>query len=413
MSCGTGLLSSGTAWTMAESGSVPVQRRHMAAATEDGGPRIFVYEMSPELSQDVLEAEYTEGWLLDSQGREYEADIWVYQQMVNSVDRTWDPDTADLFYIPIFPTRLFHQGLGKISWEDSREAATRYVQSALEFVKNKGYWSRLNGQDHFIVITADQGRCFHFSGLSREVWEDIMVIQHLGDMLMRSDDNASFPCYDPSTDILLPAHLPVASTPIHHPRQSPRDISLLYRFSANTHTAVHPYHTHLLRQDLLKHYELDPLNNSDWSVNSIQGTIEDMAKSVFCVCPPGIVAHTSRFWRSIMQGCIPVSFFKAYDLPFRSQIDYSAFSINILPDNLHRLRPILELAMHDGSIVHLQDALHHAHMQLQWDDDGIFRLLNNELGKRSLQLRALRDVKPGKVLLGAPALQASNYANRP
>ena len=35
-----------------------------------------------------------------------------------------------------------------------------------------------------------------------------------------------------------------------------------------------------------------------------------MARSVFCVCPPGNTQDSARVWRSIILGCIPVTFFR-------------------------------------------------------------------------------------------------------
>ncbi len=41
-----------------------------------------------------------------------------------------------------------------------------------------------------------------------------------------------------------------------------------------------------------------------------------MARSVFCACPPGATQDTTRLFKAILKGCIPVTFFRANELPF-------------------------------------------------------------------------------------------------
>ena len=35
-----------------------------------------------------------------------------------------------------------------------------------------------------------------------------------------------------------------------------------------------------------------------------------MARSLFCVCAPGATQDTTRFFRAILKGCIPITFFR-------------------------------------------------------------------------------------------------------
>ena len=39
-----------------------------------------------------------------------------------------------------------------------------------------------------------------------------------------------------------------------------------------------------------------------------------MARALFCVCAPGATQDTTRFFRAILKGCIPVTFFRCPDL---------------------------------------------------------------------------------------------------
>ena len=73
--------------------------------------------------------------------------------------------------------------------------------------------------------------------------------------------------------------------------------------------------------------------------HDVQETDADMAKSVFCVCPPGATQDTTRMFRAILKGCIPVTFFRANDLPFARflGVPYGEFMLNIQPDDYPQL----------------------------------------------------------------------------
>ena len=49
----------------------------------------------------------------------------------------------------------------------------------------------------------------------------------------------------------------------------------------------------------------------------------------------GGTQDSTRVWRALIYGCIPVTYFRAVELPFmrRLGIDYGQFSVNIQPDD--------------------------------------------------------------------------------
>ena len=69
-----------------------------------------------------------------------------------------------------------------------------------------------------------------------------------------------------------------------------------------------------------------------------QQTDADMAAATFCLCPPGATQDSTRMWRALLRGCIPVTFFRANDLPFARHlgIAYSDFVVNLQPDDVGR-----------------------------------------------------------------------------
>ncbi len=342
--------------------------------------RVYVYELPRNLTQNVLAAHYQQQWL--SGAYEYEADLWIYDKMVNGPWRVKDPAAANLFYIPVLPTRFLHQSLSATTgWQEALQLSGQYLQEALEHVQIQPFWSRNNGRDHFVTMTADSARCTHLRWLPRSLWGELSVIMHLGDLVMREE---GIPCFDPDVDVLLPAYNPLEQEPLADVYSQERNVTVLYRFGVSGPTASHPYHTRLIRPELRKHFEASPLPGADWSASSISDTLVDMAHSIFCVCPPGVVAHTSRFWRALRRGCIPVTFFRAYQLPFSDMIDYSSATVNIQPDNIHTLHIVLAGILHDKDRLHaLQQQVQILQQMLVWEyESGISQLLQDELLKR-------------------------------
>ena len=343
-------------------------------------PRVYVYPLPASLSTDVANAPYQESWLQKG-GYEYEADLWVYHIMLSGPWRVMDPKLANTFFIPVLPTRFLHTSMNSsVGWQYALELSAAYLKEALEYVQTHEFWARRNGRDHFVTMTADSARCTHLRALPRTLWGDLSVIMHLGDLVFREE---GIPCFDPDADILLPAFNPLQREPLTDVFSRERDITVLYRFGTSGHTAAHPYHTILVRQALYKEHEAFPLPGSDWSAGSINQTMEDMTSAIFCICPPGVVAHTSRFWRALRRGCIPVTFFRAFELPFATQIDYSTTTVNIQPDNVHMVHLVLSSILKNKSkLVKLQEQVDKIQHLLVWDDPmGIQKLLAGELSK--------------------------------
>lgn len=229
----------------------------------------------------------------------------MYRLLVSSPYRTHNPEAATLFYVPIFPTRKLHSALhDEKSWQDSIEISVNYTETALIHIQAKHpYWRRKNGRDHFLTVTGDHARCLHFTGLSKDLFGDIFLLHHLGDLILsnqtpgiprhRAGEVETWPCYRPERDILLPALIDHDIAPVVN-ASSPRDSSIIYRFSLDTPTSGHLYHGVNVRKALKSMFEAHPLPNADWNARSLPDTVADMSHSTFCVTPPGVVSGRAQ-----------------------------------------------------------------------------------------------------------------------
>ena len=359
--------------------------------------KIYVYELPRYLGKDVSNWEYPEGsWLQESMD-DYEADLWVHKKITKSPQRTYNPEEATLFYIPMLPTRVMHRALEAEDkgWFGAVDASAQYTAEVLTYVQESPYWRRMNGRDHFTTFTDDNGRCNHLRGLNMSLWGEMFVAQHLGDLVMRDHIAQNYPCYRCDRDILIPSPLRTAFNPFVEPLGRKRNITALYRFSTDTATSVHLYHNTVVRSALSRLYDENPLPGPDWGSRPLDETLEDMAQSIFCICPPGVVAHTSRFWRSIRRGCIPVTFFRAYELPFQHLgVDYSRLTVNIEPDSIGDLNNILTYYLRNrDELARLMRNLAHAQHIFDLDSNsGVYTMFKRELQVRSDRFIALREI---------------------
>ena len=352
-------------------------------------PSVYVYDSLPKrLTEDVVYGAYQEKWLSDNPYK-YEADLWLHWQVMNSPARTWDPTSAKLFYIPVLPTRFLHMTLSpSVNWHEAVNKSGEYLREALGIIQQQPYWARTNGRDHFFTITADSARCTHLNALPRSVWGDVSIVQHLGDLVLREN---GWPCYDPDADILLPGFLPQDAAPLTPVFGKDRQISVLYRFGTSGPTAGHKYHSRLVRSELRKQFEESSVPFSEWTAGSVNDTLQDMTNATFCVCPPGVVAHTSRFWRSLRRGCIPVTFFRAYELPFSRAIDYSVATVNIQPDNIATMSSVLtDILNNPAKLLSLQRNVEKVQNMIVWEGQGysssVKQLFWDELSRRSARM---------------------------
>ena len=98
-------------------------------------------------------------------------------------------------------------------------------------------------------------------------------------------------------------------------------------------------------------------------------TLQMMRKSIFCVCPPGKSSWTARLYNAIASGCIPVTFYRAVDQPWQQRLgmDYSRFTVNIPPDEIHKMPAIVESILENATATRtLQQRVLRVRSRLLW-----------------------------------------------
>ena len=268
--------------------------------------------------------------------------LQALHQSVKNCETT-DPAAAELFFIPIYTGQYYHHLLtvSGLSHYECLQQITALVNEGLSIVKRDWrFWNQTNGLDHFIGAPLDLGRCYLLGGLSQQDMGDLFTVQICGDHFHRDFQTNSWYCYRPGRDIIIPSAFDTRLTvsDVVSPDLHQRNISILYRFVEGGRGDYG-----ILRTALLDDAKADPIPGTLQGWATIEQTQADMMNSVFCVCPPGITQATLRMVRSIVFGCIPVTFFRGYDQPYEHflHMDYSKFSVNINPDEFHLVRLVI------------------------------------------------------------------------
>jgi hypothetical protein len=214
------------------------------------------------------------------------------------------------------------------------------------------------------------------------------------------DGPRSWSCVRPDADIIVPMYTPYTSADLVSPFSKPRPISALLRFEVKFGDGKHlmAIHGHRLRHELLALWETHGLAGSAVGLKPVEETEDDMRKSVFCLCPPGNTQDSTRVWRALALGCIPVTFFRATEMPFARflGLDYRQFAINIQPDDYADTPKRLEALLNDTSQLRLlqQGVLEHQ-ARFLWDSQnpsGVLANIAKELTRRAASLASPQSV---------------------
>jgi hypothetical protein len=114
-----------------------------------------------------------------------------------------------------------------------------------------------------------------------------------------------------------------------------------------------------------------------------------MANSIFCICAPGQTQDTVRVYRAILKGCIPVTMFRANDLPFARFLGmpYDSFMVNVQPDDYEELNGVLSRILADPGRLRRMQATLEAHQRFfVWEagaEGGVLDSIERELALRA------------------------------
>ena len=317
---------------------------HLHWLKDDLGLKIFMYNLPPRFNDDIRISNKK-----CRDGHMFGSEVAVHLALTESSARTLDPREADLFYVPVYTACKY---LGAPYFGVDPWFGKRMTKQAIKYIKQEfPFWRRHNGADHIFAMTYDYGACFEYkyskanaAGVLRDVNNAI---------LLSIISDASVSCFRPSIDVPIPTfigHSNKLLTPLPKPallgkrtvassiqtgriRDSDteqRDWFAYFQGQKEWAIDHDPEYSNGIRKLIFAQYSGDPLFHL--GEGKTPQYVENLRRSVFCLCPRGFAVWSPRPYESIASGCIPVIIADNMHLPFSfkgSGIDWREFSVMI------------------------------------------------------------------------------------
>ncbi|KAL3646845.1 hypothetical protein CASFOL_009389 [Castilleja foliolosa] len=249
--------------------------------------------------------------------------IFISSMEVNRF-RTFDPNEANLFFIPLSVTMLTQVIYVPDSheWSLMKNTASDYIDV---IAQKHPYWNRSLGADHFMLACHDWGPEISFA------------IPNLYKNAIRALCNANTSeQFNPTRDVSIPEiHLPAGNTRgmLGGPPPSKRPILVFY--AGGVHGPIRPI--------LLNHWE----NASDPDVQIHRYLPKNvkyydmMRKARYCLCPSGYEVASPRMVEGLYLGCVPVLIKDGYVIPFSDVLNWETFAVIVSVKDIPNLKKIL------------------------------------------------------------------------
>ena len=414
-----------TAMTFARVAANPlVEYKDKRTSLRDGGarPLVYVYDMDAQFVENLLQ------WRLNGNNcvyrkfgpsgapvftsDTYQVESMLHEALLQSRHRTYDPEEADLFYVPAYLACYIYPVYGAADWPhwpglDGAKAgivgtrvgaATRMMMSAQASVASVlPHWDSSGGRDHVFLMPHDEGACY----APEAAWPAHMLaswgrldLDHKSITGYWHDDysndkyrhpviapqglikeHGDHPCLDPAKDVVVPVfrgpHVYGQSPMVG--ALPPRKRNLMFFSGRGGEEWMPPRYSRGIRQAL---FELH--REGGWEERGLvmasghTGAYSyELASSVFCLEVPGD-GWGGRLEDAIANGCLPVVIEDRILDKFESNIDLSKFAVRVLESDMESLPEVLE-SFRPEEIKTMQENLARVWSRFVWTSTALAR----------------------------------------
>ncbi|GIL93384.1 hypothetical protein Vretimale_17471 [Volvox reticuliferus] len=367
-------------------------------------PLIYIYDMPPEFTSRMHQYKNVNehcGYRIFRPGNGselyadgYSVEVYFHEMLSVSPHRTFDPEEADFFYVPVYYTCWMWPVNGwadmpfygaPTAWNRYSNAAHMWLQAKNWIQANFPFWDRRGGRDHIWMTNHDEGACY----MPTEIYRNSIMLTHWGRMDLNHTSNTAYfpdnysgsvhwtgvmdgkdvktlyeghPCYDPNKDLVIPGFKPpehYANSPLMGSWPWQRDILLYLRGDVGKHR--NPNYSRGIRQKL---YKLSVENQwadkyrifigEKYDIDGDYG--QHLSRSLFCVVAPGD-GYAMRFEDAVLHGCLPLIIMDGTHAVFESIVDLDAFSLRISENAVNEHLPQLLMAISPDQIARMQRRL--------------------------------------------------------
>ncbi|XP_047336267.1 probable arabinosyltransferase ARAD1 [Impatiens glandulifera] len=301
--------------------------------------KVYMYNLPRQFTYGVIEsyASVRNVSLNKYPGNQHPAEWYLFADLnrtdrsASLIERVFDPDKADLFYVPFFSSlslvvNPLRPGVNPLLPGGSASGTTMYSdeeaqEGLIKWLEEQFYWKRNNGWDH-IFICQDPNALYK---VVDRVKNGLLLVSDFGRL---ANHQASL-----VKDVILPYS--------HRIRTFNGDVgvesrkSLLF-FMGNRYRKEGGIVRDLLFQVLQKEEDVI-IKHGTQSRESRRMASQGMHTSKFCLHPAGDTPSACRLFDAIVSLCIPVIVSDYIELPFEDVIDY--WKIAIFVDSNTAVKP--------------------------------------------------------------------------
>ncbi|MEW5305094.1 MAG: hypothetical protein WDW36_007657 [Sanguina aurantia] len=215
-----------------ETVGIPPAAAAVPAAPTRKRPLIYIYDMPPEFTTRMHQYrisgnacvyrrynDQNKSMLVGGGG--YGTEMYLYETLLQSEHRTFDPEEADFFYIPTFLSCWLSPvfGWADFPWYNGPITnrpyqGANFIEKAKRWVQTTHpYWDRRNGRDHIWFAVHDEGACWW----PKEAYDNSIVLTHWGRLDVHHQP--AQPATPPQLQLRLPQHrrvrIPIAAAITH------------------------------------------------------------------------------------------------------------------------------------------------------------------------------------------------------
>ncbi|CAL1133395.1 unnamed protein product [Cladocopium goreaui] len=282
-----------------------------------GSPRIYIYDT--EMSTTTPLSCARSGF--------WASEVYVHRFLQRSC-RTFDPEKAQLFFVPGYLTCWELQAASPL-------ARQQRLQRAAESVRQLPWRRRREGLDHVALFGA--------SAWQLPGWRDLLpnsIVLAVESEPIESDGIPEAEtlcwhckdCFQPWKDVVLPPLTPLPAARSLLKKSKPfmeREFLMTWhgQHAESSNPAVRRAYeitNETVRTSLIHNLSHLP----DVSIGSpISDYAGIMGNAKFCLCPKGASSYTSRVFEALFAGCVPVILSDHVRLPFEELVHWKDFSI--------------------------------------------------------------------------------------
>ena len=376
--------------------------------------RFYIYELPLNLNENLTKCNYHQpfmctdfndngmglemfktgenGGLSIRNSSQFSLEVIIHNKLKTNRLRTWNPDEADVFYIPAYFALLF------LCNENETEPMMKETSTLRKLLSESSYFAR--GKLHISTLS------FLYLWMRPDLFLTNKIIRRITFITLESlhpkygkpipsEIVSPYPSYGhflPSRERVL-VTIPISSRNIFillpvGKRYICKDREVLkQQFDTNTDL---PYNK-FMEKKRNQTFKRILFYTNECSHNSTRDIVPWMQNSVFCLHPTGATETRKSFYDSMLCGCIPVIMTHyGNPYPFKQYIEYDKFSIHIpftqfvsnnisiydilskipmskvdnLQLNLKRLTQYMQYSIPDGKTTDENDAIRMIFMEL-------------------------------------------------